>query len=85
LDSTSPARTAVHRPNAFSGTILRVDKFGNLVTNLRPEHVPPLFQADPPEFSMRLGEGEVRALHATFAQGLPGEVFAVLGSMDFSR
>ncbi len=65
------------------GEVLRVDKFGNLATNLRPEHVPALFAKATPRFTLAVGRGEVSTLHSTFGEGLPGDVFLVLGSMGF--
>lgn len=72
-------------PNTLSGTILRADKFGNLVTNLRPEHLPALFQSAPPRFSLAIGRGEVTAIRPTFSAGSSGEVFLLLGSMGFAE
>jgi S-adenosylmethionine hydrolase len=64
------------------GVVLKVDQFGNLVTNIRPEDVPSIFQAHRP-FRMIVGKGEVNSVKQTFAEGTPGEVFAILGSMGF--
>lgn len=67
----------------LQGTVLRVDHFGNLVTNIGPQDAPQLFATPPAPFRMAVGKGEVNALRSTFAEGKPGEVFAILGSMGF--
>lgn len=68
---------------AIKGVVLKVDKFGNLVTNIRPEDVPMLFQEVAPDFRLGIGKGETRRIRTAFAQGAPGEVFGILGSMGY--
>jgi len=65
------------------GIVLKVDKFGNLITNIRPDDVPRLFEAEPPPFRIVVGKGDVRTLRTTFSDGPPGEAFAIVGSMGF--
>ncbi len=67
----------------LKGVVLKVDKFGNLVTNIRPEDLPQLFQATPPEFKIAVGKGEVKRVVGAYAQGAPGEIFGIVGSMGF--
>lgn len=64
------------------GVVLRVDNFGNLVTNLTPEDVPQLTAADG-KFKIRVGTGEVSKLVQTFSQGTSGEPIGVIGSSGF--
>jgi hypothetical protein len=83
-----PVRFAVSPPKSegdgrLRGVVLKVDKFGNLVTNIRPTDVPQLFASPAPPFRIVVGKGEIRSLKLTFAEGSPGEPFAVLGSMGF--
>jgi hypothetical protein len=77
-----PAPQAVE-PNLTRGSVLRVDRFGNLVTNLRPESVPELFGSPTPRFALTLGQHAITALRATFSAGAPGEIFLLLGSMGY--
>jgi hypothetical protein len=65
------------------GVVLKVDKFGNLITNIRPSDVPQLFVSSPLPFQIVVGKGEIRSIKPVFAEGAPGEAFAVLGSMGF--
>jgi S-adenosylmethionine hydrolase len=70
-------------PNTIKGVVLKVDKFGNLITNIRPDDMPSLFEAEPPPFRVILGKSEITKMKTAYAQGTPGETFAILGSMGF--
>ena len=65
------------------GVVLRVDRFGNLITNFTPQDAPALFQANVPPFKLVVGKREVTSLRTNYAEGAPGEVFAIVGSMGF--
>lgn len=67
----------------LKGVVLKVDRFGNLVTNIRPEDVPQLFVELPPDFRISIGKGEVKRIRRTFGEGAAGEIFGVLGSMGY--
>jgi S-adenosylmethionine hydrolase len=69
--------------HTLRGVVLKVDRFGNLVTNFTAEDVPALFQPQPPAFKIVIGKREVTTLKTNFAEGAPGEVFAILGSMGY--
>ncbi len=68
----------------LQGVVLKVDRFGNLVTNIRPEDAPQLFSATPPAFKIAIGT-KAQATHmcTNYADGAPGEIFGILGSMGF--
>jgi S-adenosylmethionine hydrolase len=63
------------------GVVLKVDRFGNLITNFTPQDVPGLFAGT--GFKLTLGKREVTTLRKNFSEGAAGEVFAVLGSMGY--
>lgn len=65
------------------GVVLKVDRFGNMVTNITPQDIPALFQAAPPAFKMLVGKREITEIHTNYAEGAPNEVFAILGSMGY--
>jgi S-adenosyl-L-methionine hydrolase (adenosine-forming) len=65
------------------GVVLKVDRFGNMVTNITPQDVPALFQAVPPAFKIRVGKQEITEIHPNYASGAPNEVFGILGSMGY--
>ena len=65
------------------GVTLRIDKFGNIVTNISPEDVPQLFTENPPPFRIMINQQEVTKLYPNFAAGKPTEVFAIVGSTGY--
>ena len=68
--------------NRMRGVVLKVDRFGNLVTNVSPQDAPMLFAAGK-AFKIVVGNREITEIHSAYAEGAPGEVFGVLGSMGF--
>lgn len=68
---------------SMRGVVLRVDRFGNLITNFTPQDAPALFQANVPPFKIVVGKREVTSMRTNYAEGAPGEVFAIVGSMGF--
>ena len=79
-------RFALPRPKAAEGAVkgivMRVDNFGNLITNFRREDLP---EAAPHNGSigLQLGNQQVSRLVSTFAQGNAGEAIAYLGSSGY--
>lgn len=65
------------------GVVLRVDRFGNLITNFAPEDVPALFQQPPAPFKITIGKKEISTLRPNYAEAAAGEVFAIIGSMGY--
>jgi len=66
------------------GVVLKVDRFGNLITNITPQDAPQLFEATPPAFTITIGtKTQATRMCASYAEGAPGEVFGILGSMGF--
>ncbi len=66
------------------GVVLKVDRFGNLITNITPPDAPQLFGATPPAFRIVIGnKAQATRICTTYAEGAPGEVFGILGSMGF--
>jgi len=59
------------------GAILRIDKFGNIITNLRGEDLGG-------QFTIRVaGLPPITSLYANFSEAAPGEFFAFEGSTGF--
>ncbi len=67
----------------LKGVVLRVDRFGSLMTNLTPADVPELFAENPPSFKIIVGKSEVTRLKTAYSQGASGELFAILGSSGY--
>jgi len=69
--------------NRYRAVVLKVDRFGNMLTNITAQDIPALFQAGPEPFKITVGNREVTELHGAYAEGSPGEVFGIVGSMGF--
>jgi S-adenosyl-L-methionine hydrolase (adenosine-forming) len=69
--------------NRLRGVVLKIDRFGNLITNITPQDAPMLFIEGAKRFKISVGSREVTELHNAYAEGSPGEVFGILGSMGF--
>ena len=65
------------------GIVLKVDRFGNLITNITAQDAPALFQVPLPAFKMAIGQREVTSFKTNYADGAPNELFAILGSMGY--
>ena len=85
---TDFVRFNLPRPKALDastvrGIVLKVDRFGNLVTNITPQDLPALFAAPCPPFRIAVGQCEVTRICASYVEGAPNELFGVLGSMGY--
>jgi hypothetical protein len=69
--------------STLRGIVLKADRFGNLITNITPEDAPMLFTEPAAAFKIVVGKREVTEIKTTYADGAPGEVFGILGSMGF--
>ena len=68
--------------NSLRGVVLRVDKFGNLITNISEQDAPSLFGVSPAAASILICETLARLRHS-YAEGGEGEVFAIAGSSGY--
>jgi S-adenosylmethionine hydrolase len=74
IESVGPTVTDfVTHSSSRNPTVLRVDKFGNLQTNLRRDQLGI-------GFAIRVGGIEVRRVLSSYSEALPGEIFAIEGS-----
>ena len=69
--------------NTLRGVVLKADRFGNLITNITPQDAPMLFKENPGAFKIVVGQREIREIKDAYAQGAPGEVFGIMGSMGY--
>jgi len=69
--------------NRLRGVVLKVDRFGNLITNITPQDAPALFAEGAKGFKIVVGSHEITEMHSVYAEGAPGQVFGILGSMGF--
>lgn len=79
-------RFAIPKPkvdgNTFKCIALKLDAFGNLITNLKIADFPALLVPDA-KFTIRAGKSEIKKILPTFASGATGEVFAIVGSSGY--
>lgn len=77
LDFDKPARTG---RRTWTGAILKVDRFGNIVTNFPVEDFPDL---DKRAFEMAVGPQRIHTLARHYAEHGPGEPFLIVGSAGY--
>jgi hypothetical protein len=68
------------RRHCWTGTILKVDRFGNLITNLHIDAVPGV-RTHP--FEMRIGADCIRRLAMTYSETGMGELCVIVGSSSY--
>jgi len=77
LDFERPVRTG---KRIWTGTVLKIDHFGNVITNFRPGDMPDLATHS---WVLALGPHRVSYLASNYAQCAPGEFFLILGSSGY--
>ena len=81
-------RFGLPRPKSAEGTlkgiVMRVDTFGNLVTNFRAEDLPETSAENgAAAINLQIGDKQISRLVSTFAQGNAGEAIAYVGSSGY--
>ena len=79
----TPPRPKKVSDTLMKGVVLKVDKFGNVITNLSPQDIPQLFSENPPPFKIIINQQEISRLNLAYSMGKPSEVFAIVGSSGF--
>ena len=79
----SPPKPKQVSDKLLKGVVLKIDKFGNIITNLSPQDVPQLFSENPPPFKIIVNEQEITRLNLAYSMGKPSEIFAMVGSSGF--
>lgn len=69
--------------NSLRGIVLKVDKFGNLITNLSGQEVPALFAATSPNFKLLIAGQTITHICRSYAEGRDEEFFAIVGSSGY--
>jgi len=65
---------------AWNGRILKIDRFGNIVTNFHAGDFPDLERRD---FSLTIGTRQIGVLARNYTECGPGELFAIVGSAGY--
>jgi S-adenosyl-L-methionine hydrolase (adenosine-forming) len=69
--------------NRLRAVVLKIDRFGNLITNITPQDVPAIFGENAKTFKIVVGKSEITEIRNAYAEGAPNEVMAILGSTGF--
>lgn len=77
LNLGQPTRTG---KRTWTGVILKVDRFGNLITNLHIDEFPDMRTR---HFELNVGLQQLAGLAPTFSAGAPGELLVIVGSSGF--
>jgi hypothetical protein len=77
LDTYKPARTG---KRSWTGMVFKVDRFGNLITNL---HIDEFADVTTRRFELIAGLRTISRLASTFSECSPGELFVVVGSSGY--
>lgn len=76
---SDPVRLSIPQPRFTStglqGEIAHIDHFGNIIANVRDEHL-----RDKDYLTVRLGSEEIHGMVRTFGERSPGELIALIGS-----
>jgi S-adenosylmethionine hydrolase len=77
LNIGKPTRTGKRN---WTGVVLKVDYFGNLITNL---HIDEFLDVRTRPFELNVGLEKLTRLALTFSEGSQGELFVIVGSSGF--
>jgi hypothetical protein len=80
FSSPKPKRVS---DSLIHGVVLKIDKFGNILTNLRPEDLPQLFAENAPPFKIVINQAEITRLNLSYSMGKASELFAIVGSSGY--
>jgi hypothetical protein len=66
--------------SVFQGSVLKIDRFGNLITNFHIDDFPEFYTRP---FALRIGRKRIEALARTYAETKQGDLFAIVGSSGY--
>lgn len=69
--------------NSLRGAVLKVDKFGNLITNISEVDAPALFGGNVPEVSILIAGRTITRVCHSYSNGAEDEIFAIVGSSGY--
>jgi S-adenosyl-L-methionine hydrolase (adenosine-forming) len=68
---------------SLRGVVMKVDKFGNLITNISEPDAPALFAMNPPAVNILIAGQTVTRVCRSYAEGGEGEIFSIVGSSGY--
>jgi S-adenosylmethionine hydrolase len=69
--------------DSLRGVVMKVDKFGNLITNIGELDAPQLFGAKVSGISILIAGETVTRICRSYGEGAEGEIFAIVGSSGY--
>jgi hypothetical protein len=69
--------------NSLRGAVLKVDKFGNLITNISEVDAPALFGGNVPEVNILIAGQTITRVCHSYSDGAAAEIFAIVGSSGY--
>jgi S-adenosyl-L-methionine hydrolase (adenosine-forming) len=69
--------------NSLRGIVLKMDKFGNLITNIGEQEAPALFTATPAAVSILVAGQTITRVCHSYVEGGEDEFFAIVGSSGY--
>jgi hypothetical protein len=69
--------------NSLRGVVLKVDKFGNLITNISQQDAPALFGSAVPPVTILISGQTITRVCQSYTDGGEDEFFAIVGSSGF--
>jgi S-adenosylmethionine hydrolase len=69
--------------NSLRGEVVKVDKFGNLITNISEADVPGLSGQQKPNLSILIAGETITRVCKSYAEGGDDELFAIIGSSGY--
>jgi len=79
-----PLRQVEHvGENSLRGEVVKVDKFGNLITNIGELDAPALFASQPSPVSILIAGETISGVCKSYAEGEDDKLFAIIGSSGY--
>jgi hypothetical protein len=69
--------------NSLRGAVIKVDKFGNLITNLSELDIAPILGSTLPRFELLISGASIKRISHSYADGDGDDVFAIVGSSGY--
>jgi hypothetical protein len=69
--------------NSLRGVVIKVDKFGNLITNIGEQEAPAVFAPAAPAFNLLVAGQTITRLAHSYAEGAEDEFFGIIGSSGY--
>ena len=69
--------------NSLRGVVIKVDKFGNLITNIGEQEAPEFFSSATPAFELLIAGQTITRLAHSYSDEGEGEFFGIIGSSGY--